>query len=292
MAGILNNKERVMDFILTERGRKQLLAGELQIKFATYSDIHAFYEGTGGVADDASDRIYLEAYSRNQDNITPETEFNGDILNFQSGDIRLAGASILSNNVNSTDVTDAANIFATFLSGSVQNFTQNYILGEVDEFNPEQTFSASNKLVNFFIKSEDFEAAVPIESMPSFFQDDRFRTISNFAFLPPVDFISSKEKTQQTFQDVRGNIKASLQNIALQEEEISFQGKNINQDLMVQFFQQDRFGQLKKLHVLDIGKNVNTLTGEIENQYQVGKIFTKLDGSDCFFDIFSLAFKK
>ena len=68
MAGILDQKTRVMDFILTDEGRRQIRDGDLRISFASFSDLGAFYtEESDGVASDAGARIYFEASSRHQD---------------------------------------------------------------------------------------------------------------------------------------------------------------------------------------------------------------------------------
>ena len=65
MAGILDAKQRIMDVIITTEGRRQVAAGDLQIKFATFTDRSAFYQGNAdGVAEGADDRIYFEATNR------------------------------------------------------------------------------------------------------------------------------------------------------------------------------------------------------------------------------------
>ena len=57
MAGILNAKHRVIDAIITQEGRRQVAAGDLQIKYVTFTDRHTFYESSGSnnVAADAGD---------------------------------------------------------------------------------------------------------------------------------------------------------------------------------------------------------------------------------------------
>ena len=70
MAGILNDKKRVMDTIITNEGRRQVAEGELQIKYASFTDRGTFYTGnSGSIADDASSRLYFEATGRLQDQI-------------------------------------------------------------------------------------------------------------------------------------------------------------------------------------------------------------------------------
>ena len=43
MSGILNKKQRFVDTVITDEGRRQLASGEFKIEFATFSDSEAFY---------------------------------------------------------------------------------------------------------------------------------------------------------------------------------------------------------------------------------------------------------
>ncbi len=38
MSGILNTKQRIMDTILTQEGKRQLASGELRLNFITFTD--------------------------------------------------------------------------------------------------------------------------------------------------------------------------------------------------------------------------------------------------------------
>ena len=50
MAGILNNKERVLDFTITKEGRKQISSGRMRVEYASLTDRHTFYQATGSQA--------------------------------------------------------------------------------------------------------------------------------------------------------------------------------------------------------------------------------------------------
>ena len=60
MAGILNNKERIMDSLVTQLGREQAAEGVLNFRFASFTDYHTFYQlsGSDNVAEDHTSRIY------------------------------------------------------------------------------------------------------------------------------------------------------------------------------------------------------------------------------------------
>ena len=100
MAGILNNKERIMDFLVTKEGRRQAASGQLMIRYATFTDHHTFYRASGsnGVAEDATDRIYFEATSRYQDVVVPELEPGTTSISrpFRTEDFSISGKTIAS----------------------------------------------------------------------------------------------------------------------------------------------------------------------------------------------------
>ena len=98
MAGILNNKERVMDLLVTREGRRQAASGQLRIHFASFTDCHTFYQASGsfGVAEDATSRIFFEATSRHQDVVVPELEpsDNSMTVSFKGPDFVIEGKEI------------------------------------------------------------------------------------------------------------------------------------------------------------------------------------------------------
>ena len=100
MAGILNNKERSIDFVITHEGKRQAGTGEMQIQFATFTDMHTFYETSGSqqipeLAEDASDRIFFEAHDRFQDVIIPELEAGFSLRPFRTQDFDFINRSKL-----------------------------------------------------------------------------------------------------------------------------------------------------------------------------------------------------
>ena len=84
MAGILDNKTRILDTIVTELGRRQISSGKMKIEYATLTDASAYYEfDPVSGSSDATRRIYFEAPGkRKQDLITFETDDGGKLLGF------------------------------------------------------------------------------------------------------------------------------------------------------------------------------------------------------------------
>ena len=87
MAGILDPKTRIMDFIITSTGRKEIRDGKLEFHYISYSDDGVYY-GTddGQTANDAGSRIAFEACSLPRDTIIPEFDAGASIsVNIPAG---------------------------------------------------------------------------------------------------------------------------------------------------------------------------------------------------------------
>ena len=155
--GILDPKERVIDAIITEEGRSQLSVGEMDFSFATFTDLGTFYDGVeGGVALEASGRPMFEAYARSSDRIVPVSGDGGDILQFQSGDLKFFGTSILSGTsaeLNNDDRRGMTRALEVYVSGAVDNFAQNYVIGELEEFSDVKSFELEGGNSNFLSPS-------------------------------------------------------------------------------------------------------------------------------------------
>lgn len=98
MAGILDNKKRIMDTIVTQEGRRQLSSGKFTIKYASFTDGNVFYEAdlSAGTSD-ATIRVPFEAVNKFQDNIVFETDDSGNLLSYQGDGVELnADGSIVS----------------------------------------------------------------------------------------------------------------------------------------------------------------------------------------------------
>ena len=154
MAGILNNKERVMDFSITQEGKRQAGTGEMRIRYATFTDLHTFYETSGSLeipelAADASDRIFFETHNRYQDVIVPELEAGYSLRPFRTKDFEVVGGTLASGTVN-TGISNHPNILSgaqlsdnigAVLDGITQNFADQRIVGSIDEFSLYQNVS-------------------------------------------------------------------------------------------------------------------------------------------------------
>lgn len=217
MAGILDSKERILDFIITQEGKKQAGLGELKVKFASFTDLHTFYERSGSLeipdlADDASSRIFFESYSRYQDVIVPELEAGTSLRPFKTQDFNVAGGLIASGTlkrgfIDTPDVmlATSSNGSTSFvnglslepvqdlLNGITQNFTDLQTIATFDEYAQNNNFVLQPQICKFVVdESTDYlrtsqasDGKIMLENVPSMFNDFRFQRFPNFLYLPP-----------------------------------------------------------------------------------------------------------
>lgn len=218
MAGILDSKERVMDFYITQEGKRQAGFGELRVKFASFTDLHTFYERSGSLeqpdlADDASNRIFFEAFSRYQDVIVPELEAGFSLRPFRTTDFQVAGGLIASGTfkvgfIDTPDVMLASSsngqesfisgldltVTPRLLDGLTQNFTDLQTIATIDEYSTNNNFIVQPSSYTDFKIDDDTDylrtsqssgGVVSLEDVPSLFNDFRFERFANFLYLPP-----------------------------------------------------------------------------------------------------------
>tara|TARA_Y100001973_G_scaffold37910_1_gene57079 strand:+ start:1354 stop:2322 length:969 start_codon:yes stop_codon:yes gene_type:complete len=319
MAGILNNKERVMDFIITQEGKRQAGTGEMKMRFASFTDLHTFY-GTSGsleipeLAGDASKRIYFEAYNRYQDVIVPELEAGFSLRPFRVKDFSLTGGQLASGTVN-TGIMEHPNIISgsdfskvsyLLYDGIGENFKDQRIAGTRDPFSFYTDFVVAPKTGTYDIdNSTEYLRAdnggqsagkISLDDIPSLFQDGRFSSFPNFQYLPPRNKpipgtnLSAKLGTYPKFNEAPllslDEIETSLQN--KQVTEFSFPETSRNNNIVIQIFEQNN-DQITKLSVIDYGEfsDEDPLSPGKRVLY-VGKILRDSTGAETFCCVFTV----
>ena len=122
MAGILDKKQRIMDFSLTREGYKQIQNGDLRIKYASFSDKFAIYdtkEDSINIADEESMPFSFETFDNNFDTINQEidilntsifnsninnnmkfiTDYQSNLININNGYITFENENTISNDI-------------------------------------------------------------------------------------------------------------------------------------------------------------------------------------------------
>ena len=285
MAGILNNKNRIMDTILTLEGRRQLAAGDFQVKYVSFTDGSSFYQASSslGQADDASKRIYFEA------------DDSGLLSPFPAGDLGVLGGKILSGSSDKYLQVITGSAFAslagTLLESSLNNFSQLYTIGTVDLFRDNNDFAISQQSMEFILtddsplNSADIKS-VNIDDVESFFQDKRLAHLPTFQHLPPINSprpgkpdekmpIGNFPRLGQTAIRDYDELKAQLERCPSQT--ITFDPTSKSNTIFAQFFERTST-TLRKLDEEFPEKRV----------FFVCKIFIDDRGSPTFVNLFTL----
>lgn len=322
MAGILDPKTRVMDFVLTDEGRRQVRDGDLRLAFASFSDMGAFYsEDSNGAATDASVRIYFEAASRPQDRLVVESVL-GVISSFatvgSSASFDLAGEQV------ATQPESPAHAFETLtltgssiveqsdsiLAGITNNFNDNQFIAKEDVFSYKQGFELSDESIEFrptsqspidtwlYTSVDDRVRPPTLSSFDAVPFDRRFAHFPNYRFLPPVNALGSGLLAGQRLGFYPNlNQPELLSYRQLQEEladkevhEVRFDPTSRDNNVTIQPFEFDSStGTLRKLVIVDYGVFPNTRkTSAGVHVFFLGKMLRSRDGSLKFINIFTL----
>jgi len=203
MAGILDNKSRIMDVLVTEIGRRQMASGKMRIEFASFTDSSTFYRPdiASGSAD-ATQRIYFEATNQHQDMITFETDDSGDLLGYEiDSHTSLVGDSVFDKSSTGENLADYlfvsggkgdfASLSAGIVSSSADHFDDLYSIGSRATFELDKKLKLNTERLSFTIdNSRPFSSGdvteADVDTIEPFFLDKRLSHLDQFKFLPPV----------------------------------------------------------------------------------------------------------
>lgn len=215
MSGILDNKTRVLDTILTLEGRSQLSQGGIDVAYLSFTDAATFYRAdVASGSQDATLRIYLESCQLPQDQITFQADDSGNVLPFSNADgipqspgkilaytytgvsSSVVGATVQPTQTvsASTGAAFAANADA-LLASSGQNFNKLRVLSTFDTVFEEAGFGAGPNQITFTINNTSpikntAQFSTQISALDSIFSDPRFSGSPNFKYLPPINKVS------------------------------------------------------------------------------------------------------
>ena len=229
--GILDKKSRIMDVIVTPEGRRQMHSGDFRAEFVSFSDRSAYYSSdstTGSIAEDASNRLYLEAKQLSSDKIIFEVDSDGQLLGSDiDPNVKFFGeGGILQRETELSQLTSGAPLFkkipddkfigiAEGLStGSLDNFKKLKIIGSVNsnKFNMELPDNKVTFTIDNFIPFSKLpiRAVEKLENIPPIVHNPNFNHINQFKFLPPVNidnssfgnYVDNGSDATLTFKDI------------------------------------------------------------------------------------------
>jgi hypothetical protein len=314
MAGILNNKERMIDFLITKEGKRQATSGQMKIEYASFTDMHTFYDTSGSqpsVAADASDRIFFEATNRYQDVVVPELEVGNSLRPFRTNDFVFDGQIVASGTFRVgyqkklTVITGSQirSIAERSLNGITQNFNDLKILATSDPFAMTSGFELSNTSGSFFFWDDmpmgrSLNGNVSLEAAESLFADRRFSHFSNFTYLPPINApvpgsftgtpIGLYPRLNEPEIVSLGQIQDALKD--KQNIEISFTDTSRDNNLVGQIFEFSSKG-INKLSIIDFGEfGDDDPHSPGKRIFFVGKMYRDSNGAEVFMNIFTVVF--
>jgi hypothetical protein len=293
MAGLLDGKSRIMDGQLTLRGRADLVAGGLNVKYVSFSDIGAHYEDAGGGIAETPIPLGIESFSTPNDEITVTTDEYGTQNSFLGN-----GYGILRSGLaQSGSVTGSIGRF--LLSGSLDSFDNQRLISTRDVLFDDRGLIASPSSLSFDVTDTSPFNGEPEESsiddIEGLFSDKRLGRSRRFMFLPPVQrTISSVGNESQlgNFLDVRekriNEQELEEQISVLPSQVINFSKYTEKNELCIQLFESSSDGLLK-LDVVKYGQlKKRSSSGKQRDLYFVGKLFDDGYGNPTFVNLFDL----
>ena len=314
MAGILDSKERLIDFVVTREGKRQASTGRMRAEYATVTDLHTHYaaeEQDGQLyAVDPKLRIFFEAGDRHQDVIVPELEAGTVMRTFRSSDYRFEGINMASGSVRqgattvSIAVTGSAIIEDSdaLLRSILQNFGELRILGTEDPFSDTTDFVVSPSTMDFTIpRKGSFGKATPngqsnLESAPSIFADRRFSHLPNFDYLPPINVPRTDDEEPVSlglYPRLRATDEYGIRELeqdlaSKQSYDVIFKDTSRENNLLMQAFEFSPYGA-EKLSVVDFGEfDDDDPSVPPKRVFFVGKVLKDANGTDVFMNIFTI----
>lgn len=291
MAGILDRKNRIIDFILTPEGYKQMSLHDIRFKYATFSDNSSIYHSDkNNVFLSGTHNFRFETSHNSKDLVNPEIDLNrGGFYNLD-----------LSTEDNSSffayDILNLNDNTQTFLTASTSlykriedNLREKNILlttGSLDNFEMK-IFTDSDDLLfeRFFLNQRNNRDELPptmlkeevlLSEFDLIRDDARFSNKTNFLYLPPENNDSSPlgeyTNTQQrlskilvkngvnNLSEVNTAINDSIdqleENIKVQKKYFNFTKKKSDPSYIFQIYEasQDQ-GLIEKLVIIDHGDN-------------------------------------
>lgn len=328
MSGILDNKTRIMDTIVTLEGRRQMADGKLKIEYVSFTDNAVTYDpdAVSGSAD-ITNRLYFEQCHLPQDQITFESDDSGRLKPFKGQQAQIINGKIFSgSNENLTFLQgdQFASTADSLIASSINNFNNLQIIGTKDFLFENEGFelSPSNVVfdIHYSIDSEGernlvssfgpgFSEIIRLESFPSLFNSKWLENVNNFKYLPPINKVEDKSINKSEFSfletnkignyqklnnshDPYNHVKIESDLLKLEnsgfKKTITFDPTSLKNNLVSQFFEISD-SEVQKLDVIDYG--IYTNNGTIKHMFFVGKIRIDEDGSQCFINIFTLVFE-
>ena len=297
MAGILNNKQRVMDAIFTVDGRRQMANGQLDLAFISFTDEGIFYSSDDGkVARDMSSMLCFEAASLPRDVIIPESDDDGAFsLSLSDNSKMVKGRHIVSGS--ETVASGTMNAYSgslSVMSSARHHFDWNQIIGTVDnDPSTAAKFSVDSNSINL---DTDTSIACHVNKLRPMLFDDNLTHMLNLKYLPPEYEENNEEFPLGNYPKMNKEEHSTWDTFeseelveSLSKDEVNFYETSEANNLIGQCFEIAPAG-ITKLAIIDYGefREGKELLGRV---FYLGKIARDHSGTPKFLRLFTLVFK-
>jgi hypothetical protein len=222
--GILNNKSRVLDTIITRAGKSNLALGGLDIKYVSFTDGTAFYfpqpSGTlDQVVLEDSIKFQLEASNLPQDQVVFGVNDQGNIES--STYSSLTGVTITDGEVNIVDNDSLISYSTTWtnrlVSSSMDNFRDLKLISTTDLLFDDDQFGTVPSNTSFTGSQFSIKNGLPLQhssysrqerSLPETFRDPLFGNRLNYKFLPPIRKLGSEPVDKSNYGSYKDYVLA------------------------------------------------------------------------------------
>lgn len=291
MSGILDQKSRVIDTIITEEGKRQLINGGMKIRFASFSDAGMIYRNSGGIFEKPDITLGLESFSTRNDYIFPYTDESGKVPKFITSEYSITGSESL---LFSRELTETP----SQISNIIRAFKNQQLISNKEIVRPENRLGIYPESSTFYIRDERPFKGEPeitrLEDADSLFADKRLSRVPNFKYLPPVQ-VTNTNATSKLGEYVNlsekndldpDSLKSNLDNLDYQE--FTFSKYTDSNDLVVQMFEQASGAEFQKLDIIKYGRVHFKDEKKPHDVYFIGKVYMDSFDFSTFINIFTV----
>ena len=267
MAGILDAKTRIIDFIITNEGKSNLAAdGGLNVSYISFSDNSTFYKQlytTGSMrnyAADASGRLMIEANSTKADDIF---------------------------------IHSSSNVSANLLN-SFEKFSNLRLISTIPKSRSLESFKLSETKIEFDLNMKDLKFKEGItEYLDFIFENRKFQHILNYKYLPPINSLTKSPMADyQQFCEGEFAIDEIFNQLKKKKKRDIRISSMPTDSFICQVFEEDSLGKGDNLKIIDYGIFPNDIKDSAGYRvFFIGKMVETLDENMVFANIFTLVFE-
>ena len=293
MSGLLDKKERILDYIVTDIGRSEMTKGEFEIAYAGFSDVDVIYEKDIDF-DHTKQLLGFEVTSLPSDLVITDLENNGLILSTNMSAGQPARITQIST-VSEISIRD----FNNFVTGIAKPLQNHFLIGNRQQFSDRDEFIVSPTDVKLVVNrgtpiNRYDKWTRNLNAVANIFQDDDFQTKANFKFMPPLnsDLSPVFEFDDITAMKYLRTSKEIIDKINSGEKQqvatVQFKETSEDNNIIIQFFEKSA-ASLNKLKII---AHESEDKQENSKVFFVGKTFKDVRGVESFIKMFTMVIYK